>query len=257
MKLFAKVHSSSTSNQSHTTQPPPKSPVTKPSLPTLISQSSHSHLSTFPTSLTNIKNLGANDIYAWFLANANPNPASTTTPIPPDYKLNLIYPCTAKHIKKYSAQGLRIVTETPAIYTSYIHPWITSQREKGTLNWVFNIIEGRTEQEDVIYRETDAKDGFMLLPDLNWDRKTVGSLHLLGLVERRDIWSVRDLKKGDVGWLRHVREKLVDATVGLYEGVERDQVKLYVHCECRLISFFSLLSFSLCLLNSARRDEHL
>ncbi|KAL5407110.1 hypothetical protein PMIN03_005099 [Paraphaeosphaeria minitans] len=191
----------------------------------------HAHLSAFPTTLTNIKNLGANDIYAWFLANSAPAPTNPdpTVPIPPDYKLNLIYPCTPKHVKKYSAQPLRIVTETPTIYTSYIRPWITRQREKGTLNWVFNIIEGRTEQKDVIYREKGAQDGFLLLPDLNWDRKTVESLHLLGLVERRDKWSVRDLNKGDVAWLRHVREKLLDATVGLYPRVERDQVKLYVH----------------------------
>ncbi|KAL5380881.1 hypothetical protein PMIN02_010480 [Paraphaeosphaeria minitans] len=195
----------------------------------------HAHLSAFPTTLTNIKNLGANDIYAWFLANSAPWPTNPdpTVPIPPDYKLNLIYPCTPKHVKKYSAQPLRIVTETPTIYTSYIRPWITRQREKGTLNWVFNIIEGRTEQKDVIYREKGAQDGFLLLPDLNWDRKTVESLHLLGLVERRDKWSVRDLNKGDVAWLRHVREKLLDATVGLYPRVERDQVKLYVHCEQR------------------------
>lgn len=191
----------------------------------------HAHLSSFPTSLSHIKNLGANDIYAWFLANSAPSSPDPSTPLPPDYKLNLIYPCTPKHVKKYSSQGLRIVTETPDTYARYVRPWIQAQRERGTLNWVYNIIEGRTEQEDVMYRESDPKDGFLLLPDLNWDRKTVASLHLLGLVERRDIWSVRDLKKGDAGWLRHVTGKLVDAVTGLYEGVERDQVKLYVHCK--------------------------
>ncbi|KAJ4352450.1 uncharacterized protein N0V89_007798 [Didymosphaeria variabile] len=187
----------------------------------------NAHLSSFPTSLTKIKNLGANDIYAWFLANSNPS--STNGDVPPDFKLNLIYPCTEKHVKKYSAQGLRIVTETPSTYAKYVLPWIRSQREKGTLNWVFNIIEGRTEQEDVIYRESDPQNGFLLLPDLNWDRKTLTSLHLLGLVERRDIWSVRDLKKVDVEWLKHVREKLIGATTKLYPDVEADQLKLYVH----------------------------
>lgn len=187
---------------------------------------STSNLTSFPTSLRNIKNLGANDIYAWFLANSNPrNDAST----PPDFKLNLIYPCTQKHINKYEAQRLRVVTETPQIYTQHVRPYMQLQREKGALNWVFNIIEGRTEQEDVMYRET-GDSGFLLLPDLNWDRKTLGSLHLLGIVERRDIWSVRDLKKGNVEWLRHMSEKMVEATVGLYPEVERDELKLYVHC---------------------------
>jgi m7GpppX diphosphatase len=192
---------------------------------------SPANLTSFSTSLRNIKNLGANDIYAWFLANSNPNfTGENGEQPPPDFKLNLIYPCTQKHINKYEAQGLRIVTETPAIYKDYVRPYMQRQREKGALNWVFNIIEGRTEQEDVMYREA-GDEGFLLLPDLNWDRKTMGSLHLLGLVERRDIWSVRDLKRANVEWLRHMREKMIEATVKLYPEIERDQLKLYVHCE--------------------------
>lgn len=188
----------------------------------------HDHLASFPTSLTKIKNLGANDIYSWFLANSNPD-STGQAETPPDFKLNLIYPCTEKHAKKYSAQGLRVVSETPEVYSSYIRPWIQRQREKGTLNWVFNIIEGRTEQEDVIYRE-HGDEGFLLLPDLNWDRKTLPGLHLLGLVERRDIWSVRDLKKSNIEWLKHMRNHFLDSTVKLYPDIDRDQLKLYVHC---------------------------
>lgn len=195
----------------------------------------HAHLSSFPTSLTRIKNLGANDVYHWFLANSNPNSSTGSDhggqpDVPPDFKLNLLYPCSEKHIRKYSAQGLRIVTETPEIYVSYVLPWIRRQREKGTLNWVFNIIEGRTEQEDVIYREHGA-EGFLLLPDLNWDRKTMSSLHLLGIVERRDIWSIRDLKKENVEWVKHMRNKFLDATIKLYPDIEKDQLRLYVHCK--------------------------
>jgi m7GpppX diphosphatase len=199
----------------------------------------YAHLASFPTSLTRVKNLGANDIYSWFLANSGAN-ADKDLEIPPDFKLNLIYPCTDKQIKKYSAQGVRMVTETPQIYHDYVRPWIQRQREKGALNWIFNIIEGRTEQEDVIYRE-DGLEGFLLLPDLNWDRKTLSSLHLLGLVERRDIWSVRDLRKTEVQWLKHMRGKFVDATVKLYPDIEKDQLKLYIHCKSFSLSFLSLL----------------
>ena len=225
----------------------------------------HAHLASFPTSLTRIKNLGANDIYSWFLANSNPNPSNPSNggddepvAVPPDFKINLIYPCTEKHIKKYSAQPTRVVTETPFIYTSYVRPWIRRQREKGTLTWIYNILEGRTEQEDVIYRE-DAKptanatanaiganettngdqgdgdgddddEGFLLLPDLNWDRRTPTSLHLLCLPTRRDIWSLRDLTKAHIPWLQRMRAKLVAATVQLYSpAIEPDQLKLYVH----------------------------
>jgi m7GpppX diphosphatase len=151
----------------------------------------------------------------------------------PDLKINLIFPCTDAHVKKYSKQGVRFVTETSAIYHSHIRPYMERKRAEGRLNWVYNIIEGRKEVEDVIFRTplgaTTNEEGFLLLPDLNWDRATLDALHLLALVERRDIWSLRDLKRKHLPWLRHMRQKLVAATVQTYPTVEPDQLKLYVH----------------------------
>lgn len=191
-------------------------------------------------SLTQIENLGANDIYAWYLASIrhSASPAKHEAGLVPDLKLNLIYPCTPKHIKKYSPQKARVVTETPEIYNQYVRPYMEKQRQEGRLNWVFNILEGRTEVEDVILRQpsdtasfTDNPEGYLLLPDLNWDRKTMKSLHLLALVARRDIWSLRDLKRSHVPWLRAMRVKILDAVVQQYasHGIEGDELKLYVH----------------------------
>jgi m7GpppX diphosphatase len=135
-------------------------------------------------------------------------------------------------LKKYSKQGVRMVVETSEIYAKMVRPYMLSKREQGRLNWVWNIIDGKTEVEDVIYRTPKGRDGdegFLLLPDLNWDRKTMESLHLLGLVERMDIWSLRDLKKKHLPWLRHMREKFVEATTKTYPDLEADQLKLYVH----------------------------
>ena len=136
-----------------------------------------------------------------------------------------------------------MVTETPQIYQDHVKPYIQKKRDEGRLNWVFNILDGHSEQDDVLLRDlgqsADPDEGFLLLPDLNWDRKTVTSLHLLGLVERRDIWSLRDLRKSHVEWLKHMREKILDATVILYKDVERDMLKLYVHCKtASLLSLF-------------------
>lgn len=107
-------------------------------------------------------------------------------------------------------------------------------REEGRLNWVFNVLEGRKEQENVLFRSQEkvgqeGQDDYLLLPDLNWDRSTISGLHLLALVVRRDLWSVRDLKKKDVAWLRQLRKTLAKTVSGLYEGVEEDMLKFYVH----------------------------
>jgi len=122
------------------------------------------------------------------------------------------------------------------------------QRAAGRLNWVYNILSGEKEAEDVIYRtsppgasaasppspprddlDQQADENFLLLPDLNWDRRTLTALHLLGLVSRRDLWSLRDLRKRDLPWLRHMREKFLDATTEVYPEIDRDQIKLYLH----------------------------
>ncbi|PYI02553.1 scavenger mRNA decapping enzyme [Aspergillus sclerotiicarbonarius CBS 121057] len=189
-------------------------------------------LSAFHAAITQVQNLGDNDIYRWYLASSNSSPGSQQ---PPDLKLNLIWPCTEQHIKKYSEQVVRMVTETKEIYRDYVRPYMSAKREEGRLNWVFNILEGRTEQEDVILRDKgtgegkEEEEGFLVLPDLNWDRKTMGSLHLLALVLRRDIWSLRDLKKKHIPWLKYLRERLLEDMVRVYPQLERDQLKLYVH----------------------------
>ncbi|KAL4927372.1 putative mRNA decapping hydrolase [Aspergillus undulatus] len=185
-------------------------------------------LKAFHSSITRVNNLGDNDIYRWYLASsgidADGHPSH-------DLKLNVIWPCTEQHVKKYSNQVLRMVTETPEIYRDYIRPYMQAKREEGRLNWVFNILEGRTEQEDVILRDDEhgAEDAFLMLPDLNWDRKTMGSLHLLALVQRRDIWSLRDLKKKHVPWLKYLQKRVLEGTVKMYPDLEEDQLKLYVH----------------------------
>ena len=173
--------------------------------------------------------MGENDIYRWYLASSG-----ITKEAPADLKINLIYPCTDKHIKKYTPQTVRMVTETPAIYQQHVRPYMQRMRDEGRLNWVFNIIEGRKEQEDILLRDpgqgSSPEEAFLLAPDLNWDRKTLTSLHLLVLVDRRDIWSLRDLKKSHVTWMKHMRERILDATVKLYPELEKDMLKLYIHC---------------------------
>ncbi|KPM39785.1 hypothetical protein AK830_g6789 [Neonectria ditissima] len=191
----------------------------------------HDYLAGVTGTLARVQNLGANDIYHWYMARSGVEEGAGDDFFA-DLKINLICPCTEAHVKKYSKQGVRFVTETPEIYRDSIRPYMLSKREQGRLNWVFNIIEGKKEVEDVIYRTKlgEAGDeGFLLLPDLNWDRKTLDALHLLALVERRDIWSLRDLRKKHIPWLTHMKAKLIAATVETYPSIEPDQLKLYVH----------------------------
>lgn len=192
--------------------------------------SDSSEIKALLSSIVDTSNLGINDIYRWYMGSTSSSKLADLGKSPPSLKINLIYPCTASHIKKYNPSRLRMVTETPEIYVKYTLPYLKSLRDAGKLNWIFNILEGRAEQEDVILRHSDPTDGFLLAPDLNWDRKTLTSLHLLALVERRDIWSLRDLTKEHVDWLKHMRQALIEAASKCYPEIEEDELKLYIHC---------------------------
>ncbi|MCJ1333348.1 hypothetical protein MMC10_010042 [Thelotrema lepadinum] len=227
----------------------------KPSLLTLeraAFPSSASAASVLPEALTNVTNLGANDVYYWYMASiGTPSRISqssaaddassnaTAALLPPDLKINLIHPCVEKHIKKYTPQTIRVVTETPFLYKTHVAPLVARQRTENRMAWIYNILEGRTEQEDIIHRSPsstrgDDPEGFLLLPDMNWDRKTMSSLRILGLVERRDLGSLRDLRKSDVPWLKDMLRRMVSAVVDTYKeegesAPEEDTLKVYVH----------------------------
>lgn len=190
------------------------------------------------TSLTAIENLQANDIYHWYMASIHEGEQGENRK---DVKLTLIYPCTAQHIRKYAAQGARVVTETPEVYRNQVRGYMLSKREGGKLNWVYNILEGKQEADQVLHSQPsrgDQQDGFLLMPDLNWDRTTMGTMHLLALVERRDFCSIRDLQKKHVQWLKNLKDEILDATTAKFPSIDRDQLRLYFHCAFDAIRYY-------------------
>lgn len=129
-----------------------------------------SHCAALAPSLSAVTNLGANDIYSWFLAwssakSSHAGGGEKPGSLPPDLKLNLIYPCTPQHVAKYSPQRVRVVIETAEVYRRHVRPFMERALQGGRVNWVYNILEGRTEVEDVMFRE-EGPEGFLLLPDL-------------------------------------------------------------------------------------------
>ncbi|KAI5785555.1 HIT-like domain-containing protein [Peziza echinospora] len=177
------------------------------------------------SNFSSIRVLGQNDIYRWFTGSHDGRDHANR----PETKFTLIYPATEAHLKKYSKQSLRMVTETPEVYRDLVKPFIDSKISNGSLNWVYNILEHKKEAERIVFEDTDKEEGFLLAPDLKWDQKTMASLYMLAIVHRRDIASIRDLKKSDVPWLKRLSAKITSAICTAYPGVEGDQLKLYVH----------------------------
>ncbi|KAK6515246.1 hypothetical protein TWF506_007589 [Arthrobotrys conoides] len=167
--------------------------------------------------------LQKNDIYHWFLSTISQSPTSNAAA-----KVNLIYPCTDAHIKKYSAQQLHMVVETPEIYEKYVTRYITQKTKGGRLNWVYNILDHKAESEKIVFEDEDREVGFILLPDLKWDLVTMTSLYLSVIVHRTDIRSIRDFTPIHIPFLTSLRSKVLTAVSQKY-SLPADLLKIYVH----------------------------
>ncbi|KAK6356168.1 hypothetical protein TWF718_000540 [Orbilia javanica] len=173
--------------------------------------------------LLSLNLLQKNDIYHWFMGTVSQSATSNAAA-----KINLIYPCTDVHIKKYSAQQLHMVVETPEIYEKYVTRYITQKTEGGRLNWVYNILDHKAESEKIVYEDEDKEMGFILLPDLKWDLVTMTSLYLSVIVHRTDIRSIRDFTPAHIPFLTALRSKVLTAVSSKY-SLPGDLLKIYVH----------------------------
>ncbi|BGP56018.1 hypothetical protein JCM8202_005162 [Rhodotorula sphaerocarpa] len=176
---------------------------------------------TSSTAWSRIDTVTANDIYstslAWFV------PGRSTA----DVQVSSICPATEKHIKKYSVQVSRLVRETPAVYEQVVKPYIDSI-PPSAISWVYNILDGTAEAENVLYRDDDPEQGFVLTPDLKWDQKTMSALYLLVLTQDRSIRSLRDLRSRHLPLLRNIREQCERAARERY-GIDAGELRFFVH----------------------------
>ncbi|XP_058831774.1 m7GpppX diphosphatase [Topomyia yanbarensis] len=159
-----------------------------------------------------------NDIYGNFLCVVDPEVNQI--------KVTIVYPASEKHIAKYSAQTKYLVEETALDYQTVTLPHL--KQEQLSLEWLYNILEHRKEKERIVFEDLADETGFILLPDLKWDGKTVEQLYLLALVHQRGIKSLRDLNGSHLPLLKNIRDRGIDAIKKRY-GIDADQLRIYIH----------------------------
>lgn len=160
-----------------------------------------------------------NDIYYKFAAHLSPEHSVVT--------LDVIYPCTQKHISKHTAQQWQMVEETPELYRRVTLPHIESL-QPGAIQWVYNILEHKKEADRILYEDSHPDTGFLLAPDLKWDQVQVEQLYCVAIVHRRDLRSLRDLDAGCIPLLENVLAAGCSAVESRY-GVGRAFLRVYLH----------------------------
>ena len=93
---------------------------------------------------------------------------------------------------------------------------------------MYNILEHKQEADRIVFEDSAKDNGFVLLPDLKWDGKTVETLYLIAICHRYNIKSLRDLTAAELPLLRNIRDKGIQAIDEKY-GVKRSQLRIYFH----------------------------
>lgn len=58
-----------------------------------------------------------------------------------------------------------MIKETPTLYKSIVEPYIKAQPSY-QIDWLYRILDGEAEVENVLYRDDNLETGFVLTPDL-------------------------------------------------------------------------------------------
>lgn len=193
-----------------------KTAFTEAQLQTSTSESDSS--SSFFTTKSQLRTEFINDVYGNFLCLADPEINQL--------KVTIIYPASEKHIVKFSAQPKHLLEETARDYQTVTLPHL--EREQLSLEWLYNVLEHRKEQDRIVFEDPSDETGFILLPDLKWDGKTLEQLYLLALVRPRGIKSLRDLTGEHLPLLRNIKERGTEAIRERY-GIAADKLRVYLH----------------------------
>jgi m7GpppX diphosphatase len=92
--------------------------------------------------------------------------------------------------------------------------------------WIYNIIDGISEQESILYRD----DKCMVFVNYFWDGKDVDKLQLLCMPTDRSLRTIRSLDVSHVPLLKHMRNITLDLIREKY-GLEEGTIKMYFHYE--------------------------
>lgn len=161
-----------------------------------------------------------NDVYKKFLLLASDGKVNSLN-------TQMIYPADEGIIGKYSKADYIIIKETPEYYQNKSLKFIESL-PNSRKQWVWNIIDNGAEKEKVIYRDEDPESGFLLVIDYGMSAEQKESLHILAIVERKDLLSLRDCGARELPLLRKIRDASLKVIPEKF-GVPVENLRLHFH----------------------------
>jgi m7GpppX diphosphatase len=100
-------------------------------------------------------------------------------------------------ISKMRKSQKKLAKET---YEEYLQ--IIEKRDINKDKWIYNIIDGISEQESILYRD----DKCIVIPSYMWNKTDVDKLQILCLPIDKSLRTIRTLEKEHIPLLKHMKE---------------------------------------------------
>jgi m7GpppX diphosphatase len=120
-----------------------------------------------------------------------------------------------KHTEK------KLVRETYEEYVTSLN-----KRDPNKDKWIYNIIDGSSEQEQVLYRDESC----IVIPTYMWDSVNIDKLHILCLPTDITLRSIRHLTAEHIELLQHMKKATLETIKNKY-GLDECYLKMFFHYE--------------------------
>lgn len=115
----------------------------------------------------------------------------------------------------------KIIRESYQDYLKYI-----SKRDIEKDRWIYNIIDGISEQDSILYKDQLC----LIVPTYMWDGKNMDKLHILCLPYDITLRSIRSLTSLHIPLLEHMKSVTLNIIKEKY-GIDEYYIKMFFHYE--------------------------
>jgi hypothetical protein len=115
----------------------------------------------------------------------------------------------------------KIVGESYEEYIKYLH-----KRDPKKDQWIYNIINGTSEQESILFRD----DKCIVIPTYMWDGKNIDKLHILCMPIDITLRSIRSLNSSHIPLLEHMKKTTLQIIKNKY-NINEYHLKMFFHYE--------------------------
>lgn len=115
----------------------------------------------------------------------------------------------------------KIVRETFEDYQRYL-----SKRDPKKDQWIYNIIDGVSEQSSILYRDEQC----IVIPTYMWDSKNIDKLHILCMPTDISLRSIRSLNSSHIPLLEHMKKVTLEVIKDNY-NLDECYIKMFFHYE--------------------------